>query len=194
MCDLARAIRRISWGYLFVHFDIHLGNIDILPNFLGYYLLLLGIWTLRQEVESTGLLEPFAIFFFAVNLLTWILAIPGAEIDQPMWGLFVSVIGLYFHFQLQTDIAVIADRYDTERGGVIRLLRTVYTALTTALVLRMWILAGMERSWLSTAVAVVALLSTVVLCIQLFGLARDLDAWEDEEDFDADETIEGETE
>ncbi len=187
MTDLSKAIRRIAWGYFLIHFNINLGQVDILPDFLGMYLILLGIWEMRHETASTGLLEPFAIFLVGWQLLDWILTIFGVPIDYLVTDLFIAVISMYFHFQLQTDLAVIADRYDTERGGFIRLLRTVYTVLTTVLFLRL--LAIGERNltwegmtWISTAVVVISLLAAVVLCFQLFGLSRDLAEVEEDED------------
>ncbi len=189
MYELSKAIRKIAWGYLFLHFHINLGTVDILPDFLGFLWILQGIWGLRREVEAAGLLEPFGIFLVAWNLLKWLAAIfggvlPGFGMESlsTVVSLFLSVIPLYFHFQLQTDLATVADRYETERGGCIRLLRTVYTVLTTGLFLRVLNPVHEAFTWISTAVVVISLLAAVVLCIQLFGLARDLANLDDEED------------
>ncbi len=189
MVELSKAIRKIAWGYVFLHFHINLGTLDVLPDFLGFLWILQGIWVLRREVESAGLLEPFGIFLVAWNLLKWLAAIfggilPSFDMDSiaTVVTLFVAVIPLYFHFQLQTDLATVADRYKTERGGFIRLLRTVYTVLTTALFLRVLIPIDEDFAWISTVVMVVSLLAAVVLCFQLFGLARDLSDWDDEDD------------
>ncbi len=189
MYELSKAIRKIAWGYVFINFHINLGTIDILPDFLGFLWILQGIWVLRREVASAGLLEPFGIFLVAWNLLKWLAAIFGGvlpsfgmESAATVVSLLLSVIPLYFHFQLQTDLATVADRYETERGGFIRLLRTVYTVLTTALFLRILIPIDEDFGWISTVVVVISLLAAVVLCFQLFGLARDLADLDEEDD------------
>ena len=37
--DLCMAVKQIAWGYVLLHFNINLGTFNMLPNWLGYLLM-----------------------------------------------------------------------------------------------------------------------------------------------------------
>lgn len=169
--DLFTALRRIGRGYLFIHFHINLGTLDILPDWLGYYWILLGIWALAKEVESAKLLEPFAIGMIAWSGLEWLLKLLGVSLALPVLSLLVTAVTLYLHFQLLTDIGTLADNFECPEGNTIRKLRTVYTVTYTLSVLKLFLTGVDGLTWLLIALAVLNLLVVVVLAIVLRELS-----------------------
>ena len=172
--DLFTALRRIGRGYLFIHFHINLGTLDVLPDWLGYYWILLGIWAIGKEMESARLLEPFAIGMIAWNGLEWILKLFGGTLDIPVLSLLVTAVNLYLHFQLLTDIAVLAETYGCPEGASIRKLRTVYTVTSTLSMLKLLITGSDELNWLLLGLAVLHILVAVVLVFTLRALSNSI--------------------
>ena len=172
--DLYTALRRIGRGYLFIHFHFNLGTLDILPDWLGYYWILCGIWAFGKEIPSMKLLEPFAIGMTAWSGLEWIVKLLGGSLSLPVLSLLVTAVNLYLHFQFLTDIAVLADTYGCPEGGTIRKLRTVYTITSTLSVLKLLITGTADMNWLLIVLAVLHILVTIVLVCVLRDLSNSI--------------------
>ena len=170
--DLFTALRRIGRGYLFIHFHINLGTLDILPDWLGYYWILLGIWAIGKEIESAKLLEPFAIGMIAWSGLAWIIKLLGGTLSIPVLSLLVTAITLYLHFQLLTDIGTLADDFGCPEGNAVRKLRTVYTITHTLSVLKLLFTGSDELNWLLIVFAVLHLLVALILIFTLRELSN----------------------
>lgn len=172
--DLFTALRRIGRGYLFIHFHIHLGTLDILPDWLGYYWILLGIWALAKEVQSAKLLEPFAIAMIAWSGVEWFVKLIGGSLNIPVLSLLVTAVTLYLHFQLLTDIGTLADDFGCPEGNTVRKLRTVYTVTHTLSVLKPFFTGSDELNWLLIGLAVLHILVVIVLYFVLRELSNDI--------------------
>lgn len=131
---LSNAVGLVAWGYVLIFFNLNLGTVDILANWIGYIFINKAIIPLGAEEKSTLLLQPLALFLTICELLRWI----GNIINFTATGFVISmvttitaVISLYFHFQLLTNLATIADRYFCPQKKGLILLRTAYTILIT---------------------------------------------------------------
>ena len=69
---LSKAVGQVAWGYIFIYFNINLGPIDILPNFVGYIFILNSIDALAKEEKSTILLKPLIYVLIVWEVLKWI--------------------------------------------------------------------------------------------------------------------------
>ncbi len=131
---LTSGVSQAAWGYFFLHININIGSVSILPAFVGYLLMLSAIGKLSGERRELGLLRPLCIILAIWNGADWLASFAGMSLD----GLFtpldilVSVAGLYFHFQFLTDMAALAERYQPQGSPIARRLinrRTVYVTL-----------------------------------------------------------------
>lgn len=130
---LGDAIKRIARGYILIHLNINLGTLNILPNWLGYILFYGALNVISEEEDSAKLLRPLAVLLGIWEALLWLLTLFGVSFDVPLITLFAEVIGLYFHFQLLTNLASIAKKYDCPEQKRLLTLRTVRTLLITLL-------------------------------------------------------------
>ena len=163
---LRAAVRRIAWGYLLILLDINLGTLNILPNWLGYVLILRALPTLKEETPPAGLLEPLGILLAFWDGILWIGKLLGTAIDWPLPQLLDAVISLYFHFQLLTNLADIAAKYGCPCESKLRLLRTVQVVLLTAsYLLTYWV----QNTAAITLLALVNLIVVVWICKVLFS-------------------------
>ena len=75
-------MKLIFWGFLldFLDFNLTLNgfSIDILPDFVGWLLVLFGARRMREENERFARMQPAAGVLFAVYLLSFLLQPFGA--------------------------------------------------------------------------------------------------------------------
>ena len=184
--SLASALRKVAWGWILLHCNFNLGSLNILPDWLGYLLILQALSVLAASVRSAALLIPFGMGLTVWNLITWVLDIFGITIAFLWLDLLVTVIGLYFQFQLLTDLAELADDWFCEQGATLRKYRTVQTVLTTVLWLAGFfmvnktgfdiveVLDGTFWGYVLTILLLAGFITTICIARQLFTLQRDI--------------------
>ena len=62
---MKQGYNKIFWGLVFVVFNINLGLINVLPDFLGYFLISLGIGAIQNEYEH----DSFKLAAITANIL-----------------------------------------------------------------------------------------------------------------------------
>ena len=174
--NLYMGVRKAAFATLFLYLDINLGPINILPKFVGYLLFLRAISYLQEENRDFTLLRPLAWLLTGWNLVEWLLKIFGIPLNVPVLGLIVTVVSLYFNFQMYTDLAMIAVRYDTpERGRSIRICRNIQTVLMTALNLPIpWKEDTVWQKVLLAGILLLGGIAAIALIVYLMGLKKAL--------------------
>ena len=175
---LSKAIGLVAWGYIFIYFNINLGPVDILPNFVGYMFILNSLETLAIEERSTILLKPIVyilIVWEILKCLNGFISLTPSGYIYTVVNTIVIVVSLYYNFQLFTNLATIAEKnFCKEKDGLLTL-RTVYTLmLTTVSVLGVLRINEDIMSFISLgliAVTVVVIISTSAV---LFGLKNSI--------------------
>lgn len=163
--QLCYAIKKIFWGYILLYFHINLGNIDVLPGWLGYIFFYQAINTgIDEEEESAKLLKPICTILAVYNFITWLLTMFAIPTDIFIVNDVVAVIALYFHFQLLTNLANIAHKYGCEQEQSLLHLRTANTVLMTILAFTVHF---EEIYWLSLCIVVVQAVIMVCICFVL---------------------------
>ena len=174
-------IGRAAWGYFFVYFDFNINTVSILPSFIGYMLFLSAINCLCEEEKELNLLRTFGVILTAWHIGKWGASWRGAGLDGMLQAadIIIGVVNIYFHFQLITNLASIAVKYQSA-GDVLdaKLLkyRTFQTVMLTAV-----IIIGYLAKWLPELVTVISvcmiiayLIAGILLMKVLFDLRRRL--------------------
>jgi hypothetical protein len=52
---MEQGYKKIFWGFLITIFDINFGHINILPDFIGYFIMGLGIFNVYEKFENNNL-------------------------------------------------------------------------------------------------------------------------------------------
>jgi hypothetical protein len=67
-------VRKICWGLIFLFFNININGISIMPAFVGYTLIYMGIEELGREERAEGFYEarPWAYTGAGIGALTWL--------------------------------------------------------------------------------------------------------------------------
>ena len=173
--NLAAAIGAVGRAYIFIYLNINLGTLDILPDWLGYVFILGALPMLSLWEESMGLLRNLGFLLAIYEGVEWILNLIGGKADIPIISLIAGIIGLYFHFQLLTDLASIASEYGLEERKVSLLkLRTANTVLQTVAMLTMQLSARFEAAWPALVMAFVVVILTIMITVSIYSLKREL--------------------
>lgn len=161
--QLCKSIKRIGWGYVMLYFDINLGTIDILPAFWGFWMFYVAIRDgISKEEESAGLLKPIAVLLGIYHGVTWLLHIFMIPTDVFLVNELISVISLYFHFQLLTNLAAIARKYGCPQERMLLHFRTIQTILLTILA---FTTQFEELSEISIILVIVQIVVMICLCV-----------------------------
>lgn len=72
MSSTYRGLTKIAWGYVFLHLNLNLGTLNVLPNWVGYLLFFSAITLLGDQLRDLTLLKPFCILLGARELADWL--------------------------------------------------------------------------------------------------------------------------
>lgn len=174
---LYTALSRAAWAYLFIYFDFNLGTMSILPAWVGGLMLLKAIDLLKEERRDLALLKPLGWLLAIWSFLSWLFTIGGAHIDGHILflDLIITAASLYFHFQLFTDLAAIAARYQGEGEGLDKRLlacRTADALFSTAIQLMFRFLSGQALVYATLLAGLGAFILLVSILTALFALRK----------------------
>lgn len=171
---------RAAWGYFFLYFNINVGGVSLLPTCVGYLLFLGAIRLLEGEERELNLLRPLAMLLAIWYGLDWCLSLFGTDLYGLQFiDLIRDAVNLYFHFQLLTNLASIAARYQPEDAELDRKLLK-YRTLQTLMITAIWVLNyfdhWFEDYWglISGGMGVVYVIAGVCLMRAIFVLRRSL--------------------
>lgn len=179
--DYKNALTKIAWAYILIYFDFNvdvgIGTMNILPKWAGYIMILTALNGVAEEETSAKLLRPFGLIIVVEDLLRWTWTIFGGDISWPWISTVVGVINLYFHFQLLTNLADIAERDGSAYTKRLRLLRTFQTIFVT-----IWIIVDLDTVTLESSWP--EIIMGVILLVLMVGLVTTLFAYKNEPTFD----------
>ena len=171
--NLCSAIKKIGWGYIFLHINLSFNTVSITPNWVAYILFVQALPALGEEEESVNLLKPLGILLGVLEGIYWInTGFFGGALPAQITSVITSVISLYFHFQLLTNLASIAGKYGCSQEKKLLTLRTVKTILTTVVTITNTFLLV---NWVVLVMAVVLLIVTIWICAVVFSFKGELE-------------------
>ena len=138
---------KIFWGFmlLFLDFNINIDacSIGLIPDFIGYILLLKGIDELSQETDYFARYRGLAIAKIVYSVITYVLDLMGVSgefqsNEQWMLVALINGVGLVMHIMLSRGIVY----------GIVELERKYNTNINAASLSSIW-LADMWMSVIS---------------------------------------------
>lgn len=180
---LHNGISKAAWGYFFLYFNFNINTISLLPAFIGYLLFLSAINTLKNEERELSLLRTLGVLLALWHGADWIVSWLSIDLDGA-WqfiDVIISLVNLYFHFQLLTNLASIAAKYQPDGHALdAKLLRyrTLQTVMLTAITMITYLYPWLSEVWapISVIMLIVYLIAGICLMKALFALRRCLPA------------------
>ncbi len=116
---LFNSISKIAWGFVFIFFHIKIGAFDILPDFVGYILIAMGISAAYESFRHINALKPLSVALSVFYAAVWV--IKSFSISIPYVG-YISIISgiaaIVFNFLLMTDLSIISTEYQSESNDI----------------------------------------------------------------------------
>ena len=165
---LSSAIKKIAISYILIYLHVNISVIDILPDWLGYFLIVSVLPIISEKEKSAQLLKPFGIAIGIWNIFEDVLKIAGDELNLTVISLVFNVVTIYFHFQLITNIA----NLDIEEQKKKRLLnlRTATVILHTVLTFSLFIPTVIDvDNEIYTYILMIMLIPQLVICFWTAG-------------------------
>ena len=165
---LSSAIKKIAISYILIYLHINISVIDILPDWLGYFLIVSVLPIISEKEKSAQLLKPFGIAIGIWNIFEDVLKIAGDELNLTVISLVFSIITIYFHFQLITNVA----NLDIEEPTKKRLLnlRTATVILHTVLTFSLFIPTVIDvDNEIYTYILMIMLIPQLIICFWISG-------------------------
>lgn len=166
-----RAVGLIAWGFLLLQLNFSIGTLNLLPNWLGYLLVLSALPLLAEETPAILLLRPLGIVLAVWEGLQWLLVLFHVSLSFYLPEMAVGILALHFHFQLFTDLAEAAKIWECPQVQSLLRLRTVRTIFMTVLLLPF----SWEKYEYGTVLFVAAnVVVAVWICAVLFSMRSSL--------------------
>lgn len=129
----AFAMGEAGIGYLFLCLSVKFLGVDLLPNWVGYLLILLAVQTLSSRSPALKSLLPWGAVLGGWEGVLWLLIALGKATFSGLifLGVLVHVLGIYFQFQLFTELSGIFVQAGLPQQKTILWMRTVCTILFT---------------------------------------------------------------
>lgn len=177
--QLAKAFGKVAWSYIFLYMDFNFLVVNVLPDWVGYLLILPALPALAERVPAVMLLKPLGVFLAVWHGLNWVLGSFGGAIEIYVLDVLEAALALYFFFQLLTNLAEIPRQLDFPEEKKLLQLRTVQAVVIT--------LTALTIPWdssqvLTMALAVVHLVVVLWVCGLLFALKKKLEMTSESED------------
>lgn len=104
---------RVFWGIIFIYFNINIGTFDILPNFIGYYLIATGLGGLSQKNQAYGIgkIPAYVMIFASLLSLLYPQSIYSHEISPSNLWMF-GISGFFALSNIVIIYAVCKGVYD----------------------------------------------------------------------------------
>lgn len=177
--NLYDGISKVAWGYFFLYFNININNVSILPSFIGYILFLSAINNLRNEERDLALLRTLGILLAFWHVAEWVAGGGGVDLDgsSQFIDIIVCLMNLYFHFQLITNLASLAAKYQPdgmEQDAKLLRYRTLQTVMLTGIMSLTILEPWFAEAWvyISLILSFVYLIAGICLMKALFDLRR----------------------
>lgn len=172
-------ISKAAWGYFFIYFNININTVSLIPSFVGYLLFLSAIEHLKDEERELSLLHTLGVILVGWHSVAWLVSWFSINLDGA-WqfiDIIISLVNLYFHFQLLTNLASIATKYQPEgyeQDAKLLRYRTLQTVMLTAILIITRLQPWLSEAWtyISVVMLIVYLIAGICLMKALFDLRR----------------------
>ena len=167
---LQRSLSKVIWGYIFLYIDININQVSLLPDFVGYLLFLSAIEGLKDEERELTLLKTLGVILAIWDAAAWAMSWVSVEIGG-RWlfaDLLISVVNIYFQFQFVTNLAAIAERYQTgedDLHGKMLKYRTWQTVILTVVTIVTELLAPELTVWAYLSILMMLVYLILAFCL-----------------------------
>lgn len=153
----AKALTYLKWGFFLLFVNINVGRWDLLPGFLGTFLLLKALKS-QEMTETERRICPLLMILIVDQFLHW-----GWDFHNGLESLIIAVLNIYTMYILLGEIGLRVEEKQPEQAGNLHFIRIALTILSV-----MGYLVGAYQN--ETIILVLSLVTIAVLARLLWVL------------------------
>ena len=187
---MEKGYKKVFWGFLITIFDINIGSINILPDFIGYFIMGSGIYTLYSEFKNDNfkIANTLANFLMGYSLIMGIVDyailtnnIGSGLYEHPVYiiiGFILSIVissvilimafkiisgfvDLYLHREMEDEVNILINKQKN------------YTVLTITGLLLISVSLNISNEYFITASTFFLIAVNLYFAVILRGILRD---------------------
>ena len=120
----ARTLTYLKWGFFLLFVNINVGRWDLLPGFLGTFLLLKALKS-QEMTETERRICPLLIILMIDRFLHW-----GWDFQNGLESLLIVVLDVYTMYILLGEISLRVEEKQPDRSENLQYIRIALTILT----------------------------------------------------------------
>ena len=126
IADICSAVKKIAWGFLFIFININIASIDILPDWIGYIVIVAVLKNVIADEDDLRKLRPVGIVLIVWNIVEWILAIFNLGNISGCVAVIPMLFEMYLIYNLFKYLSVWADKYSCSQQKSLTLWGAAY--------------------------------------------------------------------
>jgi len=179
-------LKKLFWGFFFIYLNFNLNlnqySLNILPNFVGYILLLQGIKQLEGESRFFRSGRPFAVGMAVYEAVLWIGAVLGVVSDNgigTVLGWISMAVSLYVSWLLIQGVLEVEQQHEKDLLGAQMYSRWKLLAGLQVIGRLLGLMGNLANlSVLFVVASVVVIASLVAIILHLLCWKRTAEAYE----------------
>lgn len=156
----AKTLSYLKWGFVLLFFHISIGRWNLLPDFLGIILILVGIRS-QKMTETEVRIQPLLVVLAIDNFLHWFLIF-----DHELEELLITIISTYAIYILLGEIAGRIRESQASLSSRLHHVRIAYASLQVL----SYLFGAYDNEVLVMLLAAGFIILLVVLLAALFGI------------------------
>ena len=120
----AKALTYLKWGFFLIFVNINVGRWDLLPAFLGTFLLLKALKS-QEMTETERRLCPLLMIWMIDQFFHW-----GWDFHNGLESLIIAVLNIYTMYILLGEIGLRVEEKQPEQAGNLHFIRIALTILS----------------------------------------------------------------
>lgn len=176
--EICSAVKRIARGFFFIFIHINIGSIDILPDWVGYAMIVSSLGVVISEADKLKILRPVGVILTVWSVLEWAIDIFGAGAYADFVAVIPAVLAICLVYNLFKNLAVYACKYSCPQEKSLNILAVVYVIFNLVSTVSGYIslFFGDVATFMIIGVVliVVGLSVMIAILVTLFSFARTL--------------------
>lgn len=152
----AKALTYLKWGFFLLFVNIHVGRWDLLPGFLGIFLLLLALRS-QEMTETERRLCPLLMIWMVDQFLHW-----GWDFQNGLESLIIAVLNVYTLYILLGEIGLRVEKEQPVQAGNLHVIRIALTIL--------YVLGYLLSAYQNETLTLVLSLVTIAVLVRLLWI------------------------
>ena len=149
----AKALTYLKWGFFLLFVNINVGRWDLLPGFLGIFLLLQALKS-QDMTETERRLCPLLTIWMIDQFLHW-----GWDFHNGLESLIIAVLNIYTMYILLGEIVLRVEEEQPEQAGNLHFVRIALTILG--------VMGYMVGAYQNETIILVLSLGTIAVLVRL---------------------------